>query len=280
MPALTQKEHQTLKAIGVLLYAEHRHLYRYLPYAPGKIREATASLVRQKYLFLDLKQEVRKQAGAVPCVYSLDTKGKEYLRSLSAKESSNVPPGKPAKKKWDFQNHILHISDLIVTIKDYCNQTGGLIARDEDGVFQLFHDLYLKQYPIKQSPGSARPDLWTTIATSGRARHLWWEVDLGTERDQRRWAEKIVGIADAFDDALARFSVPTMTVVLIAPSAARAVRIAEWTRATLGDHSQLLGSFRFTIEERMEDPENFLDGRHWLALNGAFGFLPGAMDSP
>lgn len=263
---LRTSEHEALRALGILLYATNRQLQAYTGHAAASYtREATAGLIRGGLVAGQPRYEARRR-GAAEMIYTLTEKGKRFL----AAEGVAVLP----KSTWTgtqrvdlFQNHLLAITDLILLLKRYCEITGAVIT-------DMRHDLFLKRDPIRVSEkATVRPDLWTVIDTGGRSVFLWWEIDRGTERDPAQWREKVRRIAAGFDAALAKFSAPTMTVAIVTTTPDRAQRLASWTQDALAAYPRLRQIFRFTINERMADPVNFLEGRHWLTLAWTFDSL-------
>lgn len=212
-------------------------------------------------------------------VYFIKPKGYRFLLPYAKDYLPSPPTSIP--KHWLFQEHTLAVNDIYLAARD--------IERSGDvGVTNAYLDQTLKRRPVPLVVDGRAvrfvPDAWVDFDFHSSRRSILFEMDRGTEEEQK-WRGKVRRIV-AFTGrpALDHFGTNAFTVAIpvVPPEPGDAVRRAEtlmhWTHkelAALGKEAWG-GIFLFSVlDAAAVPPSEYFLGPRWNGFDGPHALLEG-----
>ncbi len=272
-----------LEAVATYTYLSAPQLTRLL-FAPTSltyVRDHLKDLYQAKYLERVYLPAITP-LGSSLAIYTLDTKGVKFLRSLRYsfkrfRRSENV------EKSWQFLKHTLQANDLLILAYQ--------LARADEAVsiVNMATEGELKRAPmyvsVKSQRGARRklgviPDGWVYLTRTWPNRHepkrygVSFELDRNTI-EQARFREKLHALATWVEtNGYEILGAPSISVCFVAPTQARVEELLRWTEAELIEiGAEDLGEFFLfsSFDTTNAEPTDVFLGPVWLQPFGTSG---------
>jgi len=214
--------------------------------------------------------------GSGPLVYSLDRRGRAYLRALGMDVPRRLRQSEERARSSPHLRHSIAVADVLILGELFCRQNPAFAIAQMRGE----RDLKANPVSIALADGTRRgvaPDAWVDFRIGHPAGEseqvcLAFEVDGGTEW-QAAWRGKVRALL-AFERGPygEAFGVDSLTIAVVALTATRRDQLRSWTEAELaaqggGDRADL---FRFgTMPDDPADAAAFFLAPRWQIPGGA-----------
>ncbi|MGI8550160.1 MAG: replication-relaxation family protein [Dehalococcoidia bacterium] len=175
--------------------------------------------------------------GSGPLVSTLDRRGIDFLRSIGRADSRRLRQSEEEERASAFLLHSSKVVDVLILCDLLCRDDGRFAIERMIGERELRSTAVTVTMPDGRSRGVAM-DGWVDLRiyhTDGTIEQmcLGFEVDNGTEW-QAAWRLKVQALlAMESGPYVEAFGVETLTIVVVAPTAERALQFRLWTEAEL-----------------------------------------------
>src|SRR6266567_1543985 len=171
--ALTPTDEKIILAVHRYHYLTREQIANLLGINPTHTNVVLRKLIEHEYL-----ARCERPAVSFKYLYLVDKQGIKYLKRVheieARLESRNLT--------YLFQvPHLLQVNEAMICIEQFSHSSSAITLVD------LLHD-----YTLREDKLSSHADTWAHLQLGNRELRLWIECDRATEKDEKKFKEKIV----------------------------------------------------------------------------------------